>query len=120
MTGAESSPFRPASLMPFDATGRAPWAIPFDFHDYLELVDWTGRVVRPDKRRFVPASTPKLPTRLGIDPEAFVEYGARMPKAFGTAVGAPERLANLCAKRQTRYLWGLRAARRLFPENRVA
>lgn len=31
-----------AALMPFDATARTPWAIPFAFTDYLELVDWTG------------------------------------------------------------------------------
>jgi len=40
----------PAPLMPFDATARTPWAIPFDFRDYLEMVDWTGRAIRPDKR----------------------------------------------------------------------
>jgi len=113
--------FEPAALMPFDATGRTPWAIPFDFQDYLELVDWTGRAVRPDKRGAIPDSTPTLLTRLGIDPAAFIDYGARMLKVFGTAVGVPETLANLCAKRQSRYLWGLHAARRLFPaERRVA
>jgi REP element-mobilizing transposase RayT len=111
---------KPAPLMPFDATGRTAWAIPFDFHDYLELVDWTGRAVRPDKRGSIPEGTPKLLTRLRIDPEGFIEYGAKMLKVFGTAVGVPETLANLCAKRQSRYLWGLRAARRLFPANTAA
>jgi len=43
----EGSPtFQPASLMPFDATGRTPWAIPFDFLDYLELVGLDGPCVR--------------------------------------------------------------------------
>jgi hypothetical protein len=37
-------------LMPFDATARTPWAVPFAFEDYLELVDWTGRALRADKR----------------------------------------------------------------------
>jgi hypothetical protein len=37
-------------LMPFDATARTPWAVPFAFEDYLELVDWTGRALRSDKR----------------------------------------------------------------------
>jgi hypothetical protein len=69
---------------------------------------------------FIPESTPKLLTRLGIDPDGLVGYGARMLKVFGTAVGAPRALTELCAKRQSRYLWGLRAARRVFPEDKAA
>ena len=42
-----------APLMPFDATGRTNWAIPFAFDDYLELVDWSGRAVHPHKRGFI-------------------------------------------------------------------
>ena len=41
-------------LMPFDATGRMAAAIPFSFDDYLELVDATGRVIRDDKRGYIP------------------------------------------------------------------
>jgi len=110
----------PAPLMPFDATGRTPWAIPFDFRDYLELVDWTGRAIRPDKRGFIPEITPKILGRLGIEPQQFIEYSGRMLKVFGTAVGTPERMVALCAKRQTRFLWGLRASRRLFPRDLAA
>jgi len=121
----ESDPSRihdlpPAPLMPFDATGRTPWAIPFDFRDYLELVDWTGRAIRPEKRGFIPENAPKILGRLGIEPRQFIEYSGRMLKVFGTAVGAPERMVALCAKRQTRFLWGLRASRRLFPCDRAA
>jgi len=58
--------------------------------------------------------------RLGIDARQFIEYSGRMLKVFGTAVGAPERMADLCAKRQTRFLWGLRASRRLFPRDLAA
>ena len=29
-------------------------AIPFAFDDYLELVDATGRVIREDKRGYIP------------------------------------------------------------------
>ena len=33
-------------------------AIPYAFIDYLELVDWTGRVIREDKRGAIPAQVP--------------------------------------------------------------
>jgi hypothetical protein len=103
-----------ASLMPFDSTGRTAWAIPFAFTDYLELVDWTGRALRCDKRGHIAAQQPKILRRLGIDGERFIAYSARLLKEFGTAVGAPEALVSLCARRQTKYLRGMRAARRLF------
>jgi hypothetical protein len=80
--------------MPFDATSQTPWAIPFAFADYLELVDWTGRAIRSDKRGYIPSGHPVIPDRLGVDPEQFIGYSERMLKAFGTAVGAPASLAS--------------------------
>ena len=69
---AETRPEDRAPLMPFDATGRLATAIPFAFDDYLELVDATGRVIREDKRGFIPGHTPRLLEHLAIDPEQFI------------------------------------------------
>ncbi len=53
-------------LMPFDATARTPWAVPFAFEDYLELVDWTGRALRSDERGHIAARHPHiLPSSIG-------------------------------------------------------
>jgi len=90
---------------------RTPGAIPFEFRDHLGLVDWTGRATRPDKRGFIPQETPKILGRVGTEPRQFIEYSGRMLKVFGNAVGAPDKLVDLCAKRQTRFLWGLRVSR---------
>ncbi len=46
---AETQVLPQAPLMPFDATARTPWAVPFAFDDYLELVDWTGRAIKAIK-----------------------------------------------------------------------
>lgn len=51
---------------------------------------------------------------LGIDGASFLTYVDRLLKEFGTAVGAPDALVKMCARRQTGYLRGMRAARRLF------
>lgn len=58
--------------MPFDATSRFEQAIPFVLHEYMELVDTMGHAVRPIKRGVIPASTPPILTRLGMDAEAFI------------------------------------------------
>ncbi len=103
-----------ASLMPFDATGRTPWAVPFAFADYVELVDWTGRALHPKKKGFLPADQPRILDRMGMDGEAFIAYSSRFLKEFGSAVGAPNALVTWCARRQTKYLRGIRAARKVF------
>jgi hypothetical protein len=82
--------------MPFDAASQTPWAIPFAFEDYLELVDWIGRAIRSDKRWYIPPGHPAILDRLGIDPEQFIGYSERMLKAFGTAVGR-RRPSRACA-----------------------
>lgn len=114
--GASASgvPAAQAPLMPFDATGQTPWAVPFGWQDYAELVDWTGRQVRADKRGRIETAQPAILARLGVDGEAFIDMAAHLLAEFGSAVGAPRQLARLCARRQTRFLHGMRAARRVF------
>jgi len=63
-TSQPPTPLPQAPLMPFDATARTPWAVPFGWHDYAELVDWTGRQVHPHKKGYLAAQTPALLERL--------------------------------------------------------
>jgi hypothetical protein len=102
-----------APLMPFDATGRTEWAIPFAFDDYLELVDWTGRAVHPAKSS-IAAGQPKILDLIGVNGEAFIAFATRFLKEFGSAVGAPSALIDLCARRQIKYLRGINTARKIF------
>jgi hypothetical protein len=102
----------PAAL--FDTTGRMAAAIPFAFDDYLELVDATGRVIREDKRGYIPGETPRILERLNIDPEHFIATAARMLQQFSTALGTPEHLTAHCVTRNVAFLRGMSAARALF------
>ena len=106
-------------LMPFDATARLKAAIPFAFDDYLDLVDTIGRCIRRDKRGAIAGQTPKLLKRLKIDPKHFIDCATKLMKQFGSAVGAPAQLTELCATRQMKYLRGVGAAKRVF-ESRAA
>lgn len=109
-----------APLLPFDATGREDWALPFAWEDYLELVETVGRCLHPKKRGYIPEQTPRLLERLGIDTAAFIEHGTKFLQEFGSAVGKPAALIELAAQRQAKYLRGIRAARRLFACERAA
>lgn len=109
----------PAQLMPFDATGQAPWAIPFAFEDYVELVERTGRAHHPAKKGRIHAGQPKILARLGLDAEAFMACSCRFLRSFGSAVGAPASLVQLCERRQAKYLRGMLAARKVFGRKEV-
>lgn len=111
---AATGPLLQAPLMPFDATGRTSWAVPFGWEDYAELVDWTGRQLRPNKKGCIPQNTPELLARIGIDSEAFIAMASTFLQEFGSAVGAPEQMAKLCERRQTKFLRGMCAARKVF------
>jgi REP element-mobilizing transposase RayT len=109
-----------APLMPFDATGRFRLGIPFSFEDYLELVDMVGRTIRTDKKGYIPDTTPKILVRLDIDTDTFIEYATRFLKEFGHAVGRPEALVAHAAKRQAKYLRGIKTARKVYGERKAA
>jgi hypothetical protein len=44
-------------------------AFRFRLTDYLELVDWTGRILQDDKRGAIYESTPQILQQLNIDPK---------------------------------------------------
>jgi hypothetical protein len=102
-----------AELMPFDATGSSDWAIPFDFQDYLELVEWSGRLLHPGKRGRICSQTPAVLERLGLHPESYIRHAGRLLKRYGSAVGRPDSLVAASQRRQCRYLRGLRVAREM-------
>ena len=110
------TPKTEAPLMPFDATARSEWAIPFAYQDYLELVDWSGRAVHPTKRGAIPPNIPPILQRLGFDGEAFIRYGHRLLKEFGSAVGKPASLISLCQHREAKFLRGINTARKIMPQ----
>lgn len=98
-------------LMPFDATSRKGWAVPFNLQDYIELVDWSGRAFHPDKRGLIPPHEPPILKRLGFNPSMFIQCAGDFLHVFGQAVGEPAAMTALCARRQVNFLRGMHAAK---------
>ena len=48
--------------------------IPFQMAHYLELVEHSGRVIRLDKRGYIPPELPPILTRLGVNQDEYVKY----------------------------------------------
>lgn len=66
--------------------------LPMCFLDYLELVDWSGRVVVAGKRGAIASDTPPILLRLGIETDEFLGSITEKPKTFASAIGPIDAL----------------------------
>ncbi|MBL4827887.1 MAG: transposase [Spongiibacteraceae bacterium] len=63
---------------------REQQGVLFGFSDYLELVDYTGKIVRKDKRGAIPFQLPPILQRLGIDSAHWVNNAMYFEKNYYT------------------------------------
>ena len=88
--------------------------LPLSETQYLELVDWTGRQVRRDKRGAIPSDLAPLLERLQLSRETWVETVQHFGKWFHRAAGRPESLAKEASRRGRRWLGGIAHSRAAF------
>lgn len=83
-------------LMPFAGRPRnnMPKGLPFQLRSYLELLDWTGRQVRKNKRGAISGSEPEILSRLGIDQSAWLNASCHFESRFKALVGCYEHLKS--------------------------
>ena len=91
--------------------------IPFSLKDYLELADWTGRIVRDDKPGAIQSGTPGILQKLQLDEHTWIETVQGFTTDFHTFVGPEEKLKSLCQKQKRSWVRGINVCRRLFKTN---
>ncbi|WP_394165678.1 Mobile element protein [Photobacterium piscicola] len=69
----------------------------FAFADYLELIDWTGRYIRNDKKGFITPNQPKILQQLGITADAWLEHSEQFMEHYANVSG---RWSRMCAFKQ--------------------
>jgi REP element-mobilizing transposase RayT len=106
---------QPKELQPFVGYPREPMpkGLPFHLVDYLELVDWTGRAIRDDKRGAISANLPPILTRLQIEPKAWLIMTASFESRFKSLVGRVDRISAACEQLGQRWAQGIGACRQL-------
>lgn len=80
---------------------------------YVELVDWTGRQLKPGKRGVIPRSAPAALTRLGFEPERWTVHVRGVGSGYWRAVGSVQDLLHKAAAMGQRWLQGIGTARAL-------
>jgi len=70
--------------------------IPCRLTDYLELIDWTGRVIKANKRGQMSESTSPIPQRLNIETCDWLIMSQQFEYRFGHLVGSVQILKRAC------------------------
>ena len=84
------------------------------FRDYLQLLDWTGRQVRSDKRGEIPQELAPILERLQLSRETWLSLVHEFRRKFRRAAGTPASLMNEATKRGCRKMHGIRHSRAIF------
>ena len=110
---------QPPALKPFRCQGQNPeLALPFILQHYLELVDWSGRVVRADKRGAIAEGIPPILDRLGIDSDEWLKT-MTWNNRFYQAVGRLKAMKAFAVKAGQKWLQGLAACSRLYSSHQL-
>ncbi|MGI9282011.1 MAG: alpha-amylase family glycosyl hydrolase, partial [Endozoicomonas sp.] len=105
---------QPFMLKPFQSQGQNPdEAVPYILHDYLELVDWSGRAVRADKKGSIPENAPPILARLEIDPDEWLKTMS-WNNRFYRAAGRLKAMKEYALSTGQQWLQGLHSCGRLF------
>ncbi|WP_237057155.1 transposase [Microbulbifer sediminum] len=105
---------QPERLFPFAGNPRQsmPEGIPFRLSDYLELVDWSGRSLREDKRGAVDGKLPPILERLQIDPRHWLYLNRNFESRFKSLVGSAHAVRQACEQLGKRWVHGIRDCER--------
>ncbi len=104
------------TLRRFSGNAEDSEGIPFGLKDYVQLVDWAGRAVVAGKKGFIPAGTPPILRRIGMQPGALLDYIRRKPERWYSALGPIDRLRLLAHSVGLKFIKGVSLGRRLCPE----
>ena len=103
-------------LRSFSGNADEGQGIPFTFNEYLQLVDWAGRLIRSDKKGSIPPDTPPILRRLGMEQSVLLHYVGSKPQNFPTALGSIVRLRLFAQSLGMKFIKGVSFGRRLCPQ----
>ena len=108
----QSEPATRPHLMPFMPEGLVPAQpnaqhLPYQLQDYLELLDWAGRVVRPGKRGAISTGTPAILVRLALEPERFRVQLQSQFSFRGAVVARRSTAKNLAGRAGRKFFKGV-------------
>ena len=101
-----------SELKPFGGSSRIPphMALPFTLQDYFQLVDYTGRVVRKDKRGSIPEHLPDILARMGFEEKTWLASVQAFMQHYGAVAGNLQSLREYESRSHLKGIKGIGAA----------
>jgi len=84
--------------------------LPIRLGDYIELVEWTGKQVRSDKRGAIPKHAPSVLSQLHINENRWTTQVKGIGSSFWRVVGDVEDLLETAKRLKQRWVKGLGTA----------
>jgi len=78
----------PKPIEQFVGTQPESSGLPFKLIEYLELIDWTGRILRSDKRGYICTNLPPILERLSLNQNAWTKLTTTFESQFKQWVGS--------------------------------
>jgi len=75
-----------------------PKGLPFRLTEYMELVDWTGKTIRDDKRCSIDQRLPPILIRFAMDTKHWLYLTQNFESPFKGLVGSAFKLKQACEK----------------------
>ena len=94
--------------------------VSFTLPDYLQLVDWTGRAVRDDKRGAIPLEVQPIIQRLGLDQKQWLEMIQHFGRRYRRTAGAVDKLQAFGQKLGRYWLQGIGTSQQFYRSNTPA
>ena len=105
----------PLPLVPFqDQPEATDDALSYYLRHYLELVDWTGRAVRDDKRGAIPPDIESVLETLGFDEATWLEGIKLYGRPIFKVIGPSDRMRTVARTHRQSWYRGLSACHAVF------
>ena len=108
------------ALLPFAEAGhtnRPGTLLPFTFKNYIDLVDWTGRLVRDEKRGAIQLQAPTALETIGLNHKQWLALSLNIQRATLQAIGnldAVQKYSHSCGKK---WMPGQRQLARIYSDS---
>ncbi|MBV1880408.1 MAG: hypothetical protein KUG82_02185 [Pseudomonadales bacterium] len=86
-----NQPLKPLATFQGSVKNTEQNGILFSLIDYLELVDYTGRIIRPDKRGAIPINIPSILQRIQLDKTSWLRNATEFEKIYARRFGKARR-----------------------------
>jgi hypothetical protein len=96
-----------------------PNGLPFRLTDYLEFVDWAGRILRDGKRSAIHESTPQIRLQLNIDPKHWCYLSKNVESQFKSLVDTSYHIKQAGEQLGKQWVHGIRACESISRTNRT-